>query len=115
MGDAAKNVVKGLLTVKPDNRWDPEKLTNNIWVRSSAPSTAFDSIYYRNMQLHIAKKNLRKGVRAVIAINRFGRALKNLAEKEKNKAETKSDSQYHEIVFFNKKYVTKQIYAGWFT
>jgi len=78
--DEAKDVVKGLLTVKPSDRWDPTELINNSWVTISASPKKFGDHHKNNIRLHTAKKDLRKAVRAVIAINRFLRALIKIIE-----------------------------------
>jgi len=79
--DDAKDVVRGLLTVKPKERWDPDALVTNSWVSATASPKKLPAVQIRNLRLHTAKKDLRKGVRAVIAINRFVRALVKEAEK----------------------------------
>lgn len=76
--DQAKDVVKGLLTVKPKKRWTPDDLLSSAWVGGEASTKKFDKRFADNMKLTVHKKQLRKGVRAVIAVNRFVRALTRL-------------------------------------
>jgi len=79
----AKAVVTGLLTVNPKKRWTPSKLMQTPWVTGDASAENFSSDHSKQLRLTIAKKNLRKGVKAVIAINRFARALKSQITKGK--------------------------------
>jgi len=83
----AKSVVKGLLCVNPKKRWTPDKLLQTPWVTGKASSTCFPSGQVQRLRLTQARKNLRKGVRAVIAINRFAREIAKLLEKTKKKLE----------------------------
>jgi len=75
ISDKAKAVVKGLLTVNPKKRWSPTDLLAKEWVTGSASSTAFGGDYNKQFHLTRGKVQLRKGVKAVIAINRFVRSL----------------------------------------
>jgi len=92
----AKDVVKGLLTVKPENRWGPGQLLKNSWVSVTASPKAFGPEHVKQLRLHTAKKDLRKGVRAVIAINRFVRALVKETEKRKALKTSKANQTDHE-------------------
>lgn len=76
ISDKAKAVVKGLLTVNPKKRWTPSDLLTKEWVRGSASKEKFGDGFSKNFRLTGGKAKLRKGVRAVIAINRFVRSLK---------------------------------------
>lgn len=71
----AKNVVRGLLTVNSSNRWGADTLLATRWVVGEASAKVFETDYVDTLRLHVAKRHLRKGVRAVIAVNRFARAL----------------------------------------
>jgi len=83
----AKDVVKGLLTVNPKKRFTPTDLLGSPWVSKGIASTKdLGDNFNKNIKLTTSKKTLRKGIRAVIAINRFVRALKKVLEKEKDKS-----------------------------
>lgn len=77
----AKDVVRGLLTVSPKKRWTPDMLLKTSWVTGGASGAALSSDYNKNLRLTVAKRELRKGVKAVIAVNRFARSLQAALEK----------------------------------
>lgn len=81
ISDNAKAVVKGLLTIDPKKRWTPDQLESNSWVTGSASSEALQGDYTKRIRLTVARRDLRKGIKAVIAINRFARALVKVLEK----------------------------------
>jgi len=80
ISDEAKSVVKGLLTVDSNKRFTPEKLLSIPWVKGSASTAQFPSDYTTTLRLTTAKQAFRNGVRAVIAVNRFARALKRILD-----------------------------------
>jgi len=71
----AKDVVSGLLNINVKKRWTPSQLLKTAWVVGSASTDSFGENYATQIKLTTYKKQLRKGVRAVIAVNRFVRAL----------------------------------------
>jgi len=89
----AKNIVKGLLTVNPKKRFTPKTLLESEWVFktgvASAKELGEDRI--KAFRLTCGRKKLRKGIRAVIAINRFVRALQKVVDKKKDCGETEED------------------------
>jgi calcium/calmodulin-dependent protein kinase I len=85
ISDDAKNVVDRCLTVNPDERATPDELLEHPWIKGDTASdkNLGDQFNY-NLKLLSAKSQLRKGVRALIALNRFKRAINAmLAEEEK--------------------------------
>lgn len=75
----AKDLIKKLLTVDPKVRYTPEDVLNHEWI-TKPPDTAFSDEYRNRLQLLQAKARLRKGVKTIIAANRFSRALQTRLE-----------------------------------
>lgn len=75
----AKDLVRKLLTVNPQNRATPDDVLRHPWI-GGASEKAFDAKHIERMRLLQVKSKLRKGVRAIIAVNRFSRALKEICE-----------------------------------
>lgn len=80
ISDDAKEVVRGLLTVDPAKRYTPATLLKNAWVSGNASDKAFAGDYTKVLRLTKAKQAFRNGVRAVIAVNRFARALRRICD-----------------------------------
>jgi len=79
ISDEAKDLVKKLLTVNPQNRATPDEVLEHPWVASGkASAKALDSSYIDNMNLLVARRDFRKGVRQIIAVNRFANTIKAL-------------------------------------
>jgi len=71
----AKDVVTRLLTVDPAKRATPDDILNHPWLGGNASAAPLGTGHGRRMKLRQAKQKLRKGVRAIIAVNRFGTSL----------------------------------------
>lgn len=78
----AKDVVRGLLTVNPKKRWTPDQLLATKWVGGGASGKKFEGDYNKSLRLTVAKRDLRKGVKAVIAVNRFVRSLQRAMDSQ---------------------------------
>jgi len=83
----AKDVVTGLLNINVKKRWTPDKLLSTAWVVGSASTETFTENYATQIKLTTYKKKLRKGVRAVIAVNRFVRALSTAIKERKGESD----------------------------
>lgn len=81
ISDSAKDLVKGMLTVSPKARLKPQGVLDHPWVSGGeASSKAFGSDYANRLVLMQARRTLKKGVRSIIAVNRFSRQLAALAD-----------------------------------
>lgn len=77
----AKDLVRGLLNVEPKKRFTPDNVLNHPWISGGKASDKnFGDGHIRRMQLIQARMKLRRGVRTIIAVNRFARALKSALE-----------------------------------
>lgn len=83
ISDNAKNLVARLLTVDPAKRATPDEVLSHVWLTGGASEKAFGEEHTRRLQLLQAKSKLRRGVRTIIAVNRFSRALRAVVEEEK--------------------------------
>lgn len=85
ISQAAKDLIKGLLTVNPKKRFTPDQVLSHPWVARGdevASKKAFSkdhNLHFRKLQ---ARKILRRGVRSIIAVNRFARALQEIIVKQ---------------------------------
>lgn len=80
ISDSAKDVVKKCLTVDPEKRATPDELLAHPWISGGeASDKKFGGDYTMRLKLMQARRNLRKGVKAIIAMNRFKRALESRA------------------------------------
>jgi len=83
ISDPAKNLVCRLLTVDPKQRATPEQVLAHPWVASGvAKKTPLHAGLADRLQLMQFKRMLRRGVRTLIAINRFERQLTRLLGKQ---------------------------------
>lgn len=81
ISDAAKNLVSGLLTVNPQKRLTPSQVLAHPWIAGGmAKETKFSEAHTNRIKLMQAKRQLRRGVRSIIAVNRFHRQLQKLAK-----------------------------------
>ncbi len=77
ISDEAKNLIRNLLNVDPNNRFSAKDALNSSWIQSD------DNIEYEELQSTIenlkqfnARRRLKKGILAVIATNRFSSPTK---------------------------------------
>lgn len=76
ISDSAKDVVKKCLTVDPEKRATPDELLAHPWISGGeASDKKFGGNYTKRLKLMQSRLHLRKGVKAIIAMNRFKRAL----------------------------------------
>lgn len=79
----AKDLVTKLLTVDPKKRFKPDQVLQHEWVSGDkASDKKFDgnhAVRFRQLQ---ARRILRRGVRSIIAVNRFSRQLQSLLDEE---------------------------------
>lgn len=83
ISDDAKNVIRSMLTVDPKQRATCEQLKDNPWINGSASAEVLKDGYVTRLALLQARSNMRKGVRAVMAINRFANTIEKLLEKQR--------------------------------
>lgn len=83
----AKDLVKCLLTVDPKKRYKPADVLKHPWVGGDAASAKqFSDNHNKNFKMLQARRILRRGVRSIIAVNRFSRQLRGLLnDDEKSK------------------------------
>jgi len=82
ISDPAKNLVCRLLTVDPKQRATPEQVLAHPWICSGiAKKTNISSTLADRLALMQYKRILRRGVRTLIAVNRFERQLMRLLKK----------------------------------
>lgn len=75
----AKDLVSGLLTVNPKTRLTPAKVMAHPWVSGDAASDKkFSDEHNNRFKTLQARRILRRGVRSIIAVNRFSRQLQHL-------------------------------------
>lgn len=77
---AAKDLIKGLLTVDPRKRLTPAQVLQHPWVAGEgiASKKAFSKEHGTRMRTLQARKIMRRGVRSIIAVNRFARSLQTV-------------------------------------
>lgn len=81
----AKDLVSKLLTVNPKKRYKPADVLKHPWVSGGvATSKAFSEEHQINFKLLQARRTLRRGVRSIIAVNRFARQIRAHLEEEKS-------------------------------
>lgn len=76
ISEDAIDVVKRLLTVDPRLRATPDDVLQHKWLQGTASAENLGTNQIRRLKLMQAKKRLRKGVRSIIATNRFSAAVK---------------------------------------
>jgi len=75
----AKDLVSKLLTVDPKLRYTPQQVLDHPWISGGKASVAkFGDSYGSRMELMLARRTLRRGVKTIIALNKFKRALVSL-------------------------------------
>jgi calcium/calmodulin-dependent protein kinase I len=77
----AKDLVTKLLTVDPKKRITPAGVLQHEWVAGGATDKAFSKEHNQRFRLLQARRILRRGVRSIIAVNRFSRQLQYLLDK----------------------------------
>lgn len=83
ISNGAKGVVKRLLTVDVAKRATPDDLLKDKWVvGETASSKELGDQFNKRIQMTQARRVLRKGVRSVIAINRFARQLDKITKEK---------------------------------
>lgn len=80
ISDDAKDLVRKLLTVNPKKRATPDDVLAHVWISGSAKSEVFDDNHARLLGLMQARSRIRKGVKTIVAVNRFNRAFRKLAK-----------------------------------
>lgn len=72
ISDAAKAVIRRMLTVNPKRRITIDELLQDPWVRGTAATdTKFGKVYNQRMTKMKARRVLRRGVQTIIAVHRF--------------------------------------------
>jgi calcium/calmodulin-dependent protein kinase I len=94
ISDHAKALVRGLLTVDPKKRMTPKQVLEHPWVAGAgvASTKTFDKGHNNRFRTLQARRVMRRGVRSIIAVNRFAHALheiilRDAAEEAKQSAE----------------------------
>lgn len=81
ISDSAKNLVSGLLTVDPKKRLTPQGVLEHPWISGGkAKSEPIGAGHGKRLKVMQARRILKRGVRTIIAVNRFSRQLSLLAE-----------------------------------
>lgn len=73
----AKDLVQRMLTVNPELRFTPDQVLAHPWI-SNKNTNQLGGDFQARMQLFQARSRLRKGLKTIIAVNRFARALENV-------------------------------------
>jgi len=72
----AKDVISGLLKVSPKERLTPDKVLSHPWIAGGkASDKAIGGDHIDRLKLMQARRVLKRGVRTIIAVNRFKRQL----------------------------------------
>lgn len=79
ISDGAKDLVTKLLTLEPAKRATPDDVLKHPWISNDQSTVPLQNI--KGLQLLQAKLKLRKGIKSIIAINRFVDALENANRK----------------------------------
>lgn len=81
ISEEAKAVVTGLLCVEPAKRMTPAQLLAHPWIAGAGVASAkpLAGDYGQRMQLLTLKRKLRRGVKCILALNKFKKALESLA------------------------------------
>jgi len=78
---AAKDLVRGLLTVDPSKRLTGPQVLQHPWiVGSNVPTKAFGEQHMRLIKTMQARRILRRTVRSIIAVNKFSGMLRAVAD-----------------------------------
>lgn len=83
VSEDAKSLVCGLLTVDPKKRLTPDGVLSHPWITGSASDKDFSDAHHTNLKLLRARLRLKKGVRSIIAVNRFAKCIANLENGER--------------------------------
>jgi calcium/calmodulin-dependent protein kinase I len=79
ISNEAKDLVSKLLTVDPKKRITPAGVMAHPWC-TNATDKAFSAAHNERFRLLQARRVLRRGVRSIIAVNRFSRQLQHVLE-----------------------------------
>lgn len=80
----AKDLVTRLLNIDPKKRYKPKDVLAHAWIAGDGASNQqFSDAHTRNFAMLQARRTLRKGVRSIIAVNRFSRQLRSVLDDEK--------------------------------
>lgn len=86
ISDLAKNLINGLLVVDPKKRMTADQVLNHPWILegdAGGDNPSFSQKHRERIQTMLAKRRLRKTVKAIIALNKFKRNLyKTLGDRE---------------------------------
>lgn len=89
ISESAKELVRGLLTVNPKDRFTPAQVLAHGWISGDKASTKnLGTSMISNLEVMQARRKLRRGVKAIIAVNKFKFTLLKLLEE--NTSEQKS-------------------------
>ncbi len=73
---SAKDLVKKLLTVDPNQRYTAKQVLSHSWVSGSEASSApLGADYNKRLLMLQARRRLKKGVQMIIAVNKFSNML----------------------------------------
>jgi serine/threonine protein kinase len=82
ISEAAKDLVSCLLEIDPKKRYTPAQVLEHRWISGKAASTRkFGAEHNQRVRILQARRMLRRGVRSIIAVNRFGRQLRRVLDK----------------------------------
>jgi len=78
---AAKDLVRRLLTVNPDQRATAKQVLEHPWISGNQASSApLGSDYNKRLMMLQARRRLKKGVQMIIAVNKFSTMLDSLKD-----------------------------------
>jgi calcium/calmodulin-dependent protein kinase I len=81
ISDSAKSLVRGLLTVDPKKRMTGKQVLAHPWITGENVSTkSFGQSHTQRLKLMQARRILRRTVRSVMAVNKFARQLRAVAD-----------------------------------
>lgn len=81
ISDAAKDLVRKLLTVDPNQRYTAKQVLAHPWISGSMASTApLGEEYGKRLKMLQARRRLKKGVQMIIAINKFSNMLEAMKD-----------------------------------
>jgi len=79
ISDLAKDLVRHLLTVDPQERYTTAQVLSHPWIQGGASSKPLDAGHSQRLKMLQARRRLRKGVQLIIAINTFGSTVEALS------------------------------------
>jgi len=91
VSDAAKDLIRKLLTVDPKKRFTAEQVLSHPWISGSAASSkSFGPSHNLRLKMLQARRRLRRGVHMIMAANKFSGMFQFLSELAEDKPTTRS-------------------------